>query len=112
MSWYLLPSGMPFNAVDGSTLAARILDEGATVLDADDVAAAITAWNNRVPGPAGHPADFVTQGALDEFEAGLHAAFVAGRVFNHDLTPSTTKKLSVVLTADGTDIEDLIIEAI
>lgn len=61
MSWYLMPSGQPWYAPDGSSLASALLGDGATVLDEEDVAAAIAAWNDRVPGPAGHPADWATQ---------------------------------------------------
>lgn len=52
MSWFLLPSGMPFNAVDLTNLAERVVDEGATPLADADVPAAITAWNNRATNPA------------------------------------------------------------
>lgn len=46
-----------------------------------------------------------------ETAAALRAAFVAGTVYENDgATVSTTKRLTVVLTADGLDIEDLIIE--
>lgn len=64
MSWYRLPSGMPFHAVDGTTLADRLLSEGATIFDDGDVAEAITAWSNRTPGPGGHVADFVRSAQL------------------------------------------------
>lgn len=52
MSWFLLPSGMPFEAVDATNLAARLAAEGATPLADVDVPAAITAWNNRATAPA------------------------------------------------------------
>lgn len=39
-----------------------------------------------------------------------NGAFVAGSVLNNNGTVNTQKKLTVKLTADGLDIEDLIIE--
>jgi hypothetical protein len=41
-----------------------------------------------------------------------NAAVLLGRVLNSDGTPNTGKRLSVKLAANGTDIDDLVIETI
>jgi hypothetical protein len=67
------------------------------------------------PAPDPYP-QYVTDADLANPASGpsvaLRAAFVAGRVLNNNGTVSTQKKLTVKLTADGLDIEDLIIEDI
>lgn len=65
MSWYRLPSGQPWYAQDGSKMAIRLLEAGATVLDPADVDTARAAWAAHTPVPAGHSADWITQEEID-----------------------------------------------
>lgn len=56
-------------------------------------------------------ADTALDAAIAASEAAAAGTYVAGSVYEPDgVTIAPTKRLSVVLTADGTDIEDLIIE--
>lgn len=60
-------------------------------------------WNN------GDPTTPITAARLAHIEDGVASA-VPGFVFNFDGTLNATKRLHIRLTADGSDIEDLIVE--
>lgn len=64
-----------------------------------------TVDNAIVPPPASG-----TNDPYPQYLTFAEAAFVPGRVLNNNGTVNTQKKISVKLTADGLDIDDLIIE--
>lgn len=77
MSWYIMPSGQPWYATDGSSLARALVADGALLLADADVAAARAAWDARVPGPGGLPADWATQQELLAYLRDAEAAATA-----------------------------------
>lgn len=96
------PPVSPVLSVQGRT--------GAVVLSASDVGADASGAAASAAAAAQTAAQTFATNAVATQATADRAAYVAGNVYNSDGSHNTTKTLHVVLTADGTDIQDLIIQ--
>lgn len=109
MSWYILPSGQPWYATDGSRLAEVLVGDGATVLPPEDVDAAREAWETHTPGPAGHPADWATVGQINTARDQATAAAAAADLDAAQIATTLQQALAAGLAPDPGDGDVLVV---